>query len=67
MAAFAVGIYVGFMVGGPGEDSDSFKKAQLGRGTGAVAESLSIDLPDFADERGFSAHAVCALKILTLF
>ena len=51
------------MVGGPGEKSDSFARVQLGRGTGAVVESLSIYLPDLDDERGFFAHALCAVKI----
>jgi hypothetical protein len=36
-------------------------------GVGAVAESLSIYLPDFDDERGFFAHARCAMEILTHF
>ena len=51
------------MVGGAGEKSDSFARAQLGRGTVVVAESLSIFLPDFDSERGFFAHALCAVKI----
>ena len=56
------------MVGGPGEKSDSFARVQLGRGTGAVVESLSIYLPDLDDERGFFAHMVrCKDKVKLTF
>ena len=48
---------------GPGEKSDSSREVQFGMGTGAVVESLSICLPVFDDERGFFAHAVCAVNI----
>jgi hypothetical protein len=65
MSAFAVGLcVVDFMGGGPGEKSDSSPEVQFGVGAGVVAESLSICLPNFNDERGFFAHKVCDVKIL---
>ena len=44
------------MGGERGEDIDFSREVQLDMGVGAVAESLSIYLPDFEDKRGFFAH-----------